>query len=245
MPQSIVGRIGQLIQANVNALIDSAEDPEKMLDQIVREYTQSVGEAEQATAVTVGNLRLLEEDYREASDAVHEWGQKALAASRKADEVREKGQTAEADRFDALARVALQRQLGYEEQARTLQTQTSQQSELTTQLKQGLDALRAKREELVQRRDQLVGRSKLAGARIRVQEGLRNASAMDPSSEIGRFEERVRREEAYASGLEEVSTDTIDAQFAQLDAQDNNDEVESRFAQLKAGGSQPPLQRAG
>src|SRR3954454_20233093 len=119
MPQSILGRIGQLIQANVNALIDSAEDPEKMLDQIIRDYTRSVAEAEQAAAVTAGNLRLLEHDYREASDGVPAWGQKALAASRRADEVRAGGLPAEADRFDGLARVALQRQLGYEEQART------------------------------------------------------------------------------------------------------------------------------
>jgi len=245
MPQSILGRIGQLIQANVNALIDSAEDPEKMLDQIIRDYTRSVADAEQAAAVTVGNLRLLEDDYREASDAVHEWGQKALAASRKADELRAGGQSAEADRFDGLARVALQRQLGYEEQARTLQTQVSQQSQLTTQLKQGLDALRAKREELVQRRNQLVSRSRMAGARVQLQTALQNASVMDPSSEISRFEERVQREEAYAAGLEEVSTDTIDAQFAQLEAQDNDEEVESRFAQLKADSGRPPLQRAG
>ena len=59
--QSIFGRISTLIKANVNALIDSAEDPQKMLDQLVRDYTNSIADAESAIAETIGNLRLLEQ----------------------------------------------------------------------------------------------------------------------------------------------------------------------------------------
>ncbi|MGO1775244.1 MAG: PspA/IM30 family protein, partial [Agrococcus casei] len=43
--QSIFGRISQLVRANVNSLIDQAEDPEKMLDQLVRDYTNSIADA--------------------------------------------------------------------------------------------------------------------------------------------------------------------------------------------------------
>src|ERR1044071_6744937 len=86
MAQSILGRIGQLVRANVNALLDSAEDPEQMLEQLVRDYANNVREAEGAVAQTIGNLRLLEEDQREAHDAGQEWADKAGAASRKADE---------------------------------------------------------------------------------------------------------------------------------------------------------------
>src|SRR5215217_7608382 len=117
MAQSILGRIGQLVRANVNALIDAAEDPEKMLDQLIRDFTSNISEVEHAVAQTVGNLRLAEDDHREAVEAVNEWGQKALAASRKADELRAAGQAGEAQRFDDLAKVALRRQLSYEEQA--------------------------------------------------------------------------------------------------------------------------------
>src|SRR3970282_605873 len=97
---SILGRIGQLVRANVNALLDSAEDPEKMLDQLVRDFTNNIAEAEEAVAQTVGNLRLLEDDAREAREAQQDWAGKAGAAARKAEESRGAGNTAEADRFE-------------------------------------------------------------------------------------------------------------------------------------------------
>ena len=63
--QTIFGRIAQLAKANINALLDAAEDPQKMLDQMVRDYTNSIREAEAAVAQTIGNLRLLEKDHAE------------------------------------------------------------------------------------------------------------------------------------------------------------------------------------
>jgi phage shock protein A len=74
--QTILGRVKQLAKANINALLDSAEDLK----------------------------------------SAKEWGDKALAASRRADALREAGDTAEADRFDNLAKVALERQLAAERQ---------------------------------------------------------------------------------------------------------------------------------
>lgn len=109
--QTILGRVAQLAKANINALLDQAEDPQKMLDQLIRDYGNNISEAEQAVATTIGNLRLLEQDHREDVEAAGEWGIKALAASRKADELRAAGSGAEADAFDRLAKVALQRQL--------------------------------------------------------------------------------------------------------------------------------------
>jgi phage shock protein A len=235
MAQSILGRIGQLVRANVNALIDQAEDPEKMLDQLNRDYTSNLSEAEAAVAQTVGNLRLTEDDHREAVEAANEWGQKALAASRRADQMRAGGETTEAERFDGLAKIALRRQISYEEQARTLETQVRQQRELSEKLKQGLDKLRLKRAELVQKRDELVSRAKMARAQTQVQQAVKSVSVLDPTSELNRFEERVRREEAMARGMEEVAAASLDEQFAQLDADEDELEVEARFAQLKAG----------
>src|SRR5262245_4237333 len=146
---SILGRIGQLVRANVNALLDGAEDPEKMLDQLIRDFTNNIAEAEEAVAQTVGNLRLVEDDAREAREAAREWGDKATAASRRADQLRAEGNAAEADRFDGLAKIAIGRQLSLEEQVRTFDIQIAQQTELTDKLKEGLNKLRVKREELV------------------------------------------------------------------------------------------------
>jgi phage shock protein A len=232
---SILGRISQLIRANVNAILDGAEDPEKMLDQLVRDFTDNIAEAEEAAAQTIGNLRLLEDDAKEARTAAVEWGDKAKAASRRADELRTAGNTAEADRFDDLAKIAIQRQMSYESQTRTLETQVTAQSELAAKLKDGLNKLRVKREELVQKRDELVARAKMAQAQASVQESLESVSVMDPTSELSRFEEKVRRQEAQVRGREEVAASSIDEQFKSLESSEEDLEIEARLAELKSG----------
>jgi phage shock protein A len=234
---TILGRIGQLVRANVNSLLDGAEDPEKMLDQLIRDFTNNMAEAEDAVAQTIGNLRMLEDDASEARDAQREWGDKAAAASRRGDQLRTAGDTTEADRFDGLAKIALSRQLSFEDQIRTFDTQISQQTELVANLKDGLNKLRAKREELVQKRDELVSRAKMAAARTQVQQTLRNVSVMDPTSELSRFEDRIRRQEAMARGMEEVNSSSLDDQFANLDTAERSTEVDARLAALKSGAS--------
>lgn len=233
---TILGRIGQLIRANVNALLDSAEDPEKMLDQLVRDFTNNIGEAEEAVAQTVGQLRLLEDDQREAQAAQQDWADKAKAAARKAEESRAAGSTAEADRFDELAKIAIRRQISFENQVKTFATQIAQQTELTDRLKDGLNKLRTKREELVQKRNELVSRAKMAAAQRQVQEAVRDVSVMDPTSELNRFEERIRHEEAMARGMQEVAASSLEEEFASLDDADTEAEVNARLASLKGGG---------
>jgi phage shock protein A len=233
---TILGRIGQLVRANINSLLDSAEDPEKMLDQLVRDFTNNIAEAEEAVAQTVGNLRLLEDDQREAQQAHQEWADKARAAAQKAEQSRAAGNTAEADRFDELAKIAIRRQISFENQVSTFSTQIEQQTSLTDQLKDGLNKLRLKREELVQKRDELISRSKMATAQRQVQEAVREVSVMDPTSELNRFEERIRREEAMARGMQEVAASSLEEEFASLEDADTEAEVEARLASLKSGG---------
>lgn len=236
---SILGRVSQLVRANINAILDSAEDPEQMLDQLVRDFTNNIAEAEEAVAQTIGNLRLVEDDSREARQASVDWHSKASAASRRAEDLRGQANAAEADRFDDLARIALRRQISYEEQASSLESQAAQQNDLADKLKDGLNKMRVKREELVQKRDELVGRAKMAHAQQQVQQSIRSVSVMDPTSEISRFEERVRRQEAQVRGMEEVAASSLDEQFAQLDAGEDEAEVDTRLAELKSGSSDP------
>ena len=233
---TILGRIGQLVRANVNALLDSAEDPEKMLDQLVRDFTNNIAEAEDAVAQTIGNLRMTEDDAKEAHAASAEWFDKAKAASKRADELRAAGNTGEADRFDDLARVALRRQASYDDQAKTLDTQVASQTVLADKLKDGLNKLRVRREELVQKRDELISRAKMAQAQAQVQTSLKSVSVMDPTSELSRFEERIRRQEALVRGRDEVAASSIEEQFRSLESDSQNADVEARLAELKTGG---------
>ncbi len=230
---TILGRIGQLMRANVNSILDQAEDPEKMLDQLIRDFTSNIAEAEEAVAQTVGNLRLLEDDEREAREASTEWLTKAKAASERADALRALGNTAEADRFDSLARIALSRQLSFENQVATFGPQIAQQQVFTDQLKDGLNRLRVKREELVQKRDELVSRAKMAQAQLQVTQSLKEVSVLDPTSELSRFEERIRRQEAQARGMAEVAASSLDDQFAELRSGEEEAEVEARLTELK------------
>jgi phage shock protein A len=233
---SILGRVGQLLRANINAILDSSEDPERMLDQLVRDFTNNIAEAEEAVAQTIGNLRLLEDDAKEARSAAAEWLDKARAASRRADELRGEGNTAEADRFDELAKIAIRRQVSYESQTTTLDTQAAAQTELADKLKDGLNKLRVKREELVQKRDELVARAKMAQAQSTVQETLQSVSVLDPTSELSRFEEKVRRQEAQVRGRAEVAASSIEEQFESLESAEDEIEVEARLAELKSAG---------
>lgn len=230
---SIFGRIAQLAKANINALLDSAEDPGKMLEQMVRDYTNSIVEAEAAVAQTIGNLRLLEQDHAEDLRDAEEWGSKALAASKKADEYRADGDTANADKFDNLAKVALGKQLSAENQAKAVEPQIASQTEVVEKLKDGLTKMREKLGELKAKRDELNARSKTAAAQSQVNDALKSFSVLDPTNEISRWEEKVRREEARVQGQQELAASSLDAQFNGLDDLNKQAEVEERLAKLK------------
>lgn len=233
--QSVFGRISTLVRANVNALIDQAEDPQKMLDQLVRDYTNSIAEAETAIAETIGNLRLLERDHQEDVQAAAEWGQKALAASTRADQLRAAGSTADADKFDGLAKIALQRQIGAENEARTAEPTIAAQNEVVDKLKDGLNGMKQKLEQLKAKRSELLARAKVAEAQNRVADAVKSIDVLDPTSELGRFEDKVRRQEALAAGKQELAASTLDAQFTQLEDLGELTEVEARLAAIKAG----------
>ena len=237
--QSILGRITQLLKANINALIDQAEDPQLLLDQLVRDYTNSIAEAESAVAQTIGNLRLMEQDYAEDISAGQDWGRKALAASAKGDELRDAGNATDADRFDNLAKIALGKQLSSENEAKAVEPTIASQTTVVEQLKKGLDGMRAKLSELVAKRDELVARAKSADAQSQVIDAVKSIDLLDPTSEISRFEDKIRREEAKVLGQQEIAASSLDAQFESLDDLDKQAEVDARLAALKAGGSAP------
>ena len=238
--QSIFGRISTLMKANINALLDSAEDPQKMLDQLVRDYTNNIADAEAAIAETIGNLRLLERDHEEDVKSAADWGNKALAASRKADQLRTSGSPADADKFDNLAKIALQRQITEEREAASIAPAIAAQTEVVDKLKNGLNGMKQKLEELRAKRSELLARAKVAEAQNRVHDAVKSIDVLDPTSELGRFEDKVRRQEALAAGKAEIAASSLDAQFNQLEDMGELTEVEARLAMLKSGGTTAP-----
>ena len=75
----------------------------------------------------------------------------------------------------------------------------------------------------------------MAQAQEQVQVSLQSVSVLDPTSEIARFEEGIRRQEAMVRGREEVAASSLEEQFASLDDDEDEIEVETRLAQLKTG----------
>jgi phage shock protein A len=239
--QSIFGRIAQLTKANINNLIDQAEDPQIMLDQLVRDYSDNIADAESAIAQTIGNLRLAEDDYKEDVDAAADWGNKALAASQKADEFRTAGNATDADKFDALAKVALTRQMSSEKEAKDAEPSIATQTDTVDKLKAGLNTMKEKLNELSAKRDELAARSKSVQAQGQVQDALKNINVLDPTSDLGRFEDKIRREEAKVRGQAELTASSLDSQFESLNDLGELTEVDARLAALKAGGAPKPI----
>ena len=235
--QSILGRIAQLTRANVNALLDRAEDPEKMLNQLVRDYTASISEARDAVAQTIGNLRLAEKDHAADIAEARDWGNKALAASRKADQLRAGGDSVGADKWDSLAKIALTKQITAENEAKAAEPMIASQQQVVEQLKTGLQQMEAKLGELHSKRDQLIARKKTAEAQVKVQGAIRSINVMDPTSELSRYEDQVRRVEAQAAGQMELAGSSLESQFAELEASGAEMEAEARLAALKSGGN--------
>lgn len=231
--QSIFGRVAQLAKANINALLDRAEDPEKMLDQLIRDYTNSIADAEAAIAQTIGDLRLSEKDHAEDRAAAEDWGRKALAASQKADELRAAGDAAGADKWDGLAKAALGKQLQYEREAADAEPRIAAQNEIVDKLKAGLATMKTKLDQLKSKRSELVARQRSAEAQAKMHDALGSINVLDPTSELARFEDKVRRVEAQAEGRAELAANTLEDQFAELGLESEDIEIAQRLAALK------------
>ena len=209
--QTILGRISQLTRANINALIDRAEDPQKMLDQLVRDYSNSIVEARQAVAQSIGNLRMAEKDQAKYTAEANDWGN------------------------NSLAKIALTKQITAEQQVSSAQPSIDSQRQVVEQLKTGLTQMEAKLGDLKSKRDELVARQRTAQAQVKVQSALNQINTTDPTSSLGRFEDRVRRVEAQAAGQAELAGTSLESQFAALESSSAQMEAEARLAALKSG----------
>jgi phage shock protein A len=237
----IIGRVTQLARANVSAVIDSADDPRQVLDQLLGEYTANIAEAEQAIAQLLGSLRVAEHDQREDAAAARRWSKEAEAASKRADELRAIGDAIEADRFDDLARVAIERQLTAENDAESVQHTIAAQHESVGKLEHGLGEMRIKLLEL----ERKLGPAAAGRSRTRPPDPTGSGDVLDSVSEVARFEAKVRREEARVAGAGASPAGAspagaspaspLDAQFAGLDDLSNAAEIEERLLALKAG----------
>ena len=219
----IFSRLGTLIKSNLNDLISKAEDPEKMLTQVLLEMQQQLVEAKKAVAIAIADENKLNKQYAAESDKSKEWERKAMVAVRAGD--------------DALARQALSRKQEHETIATQFQQQWQAQKTAVDKLKDALRLLNNKIEEAKRKKNILVARKKRAEAQQQIantMQGLGDTSAFDT---FDRMAERIQLMEAEAeAGAElagELSGDTLEGKFLALEhgAGGSDDDA---LAELKA-----------
>jgi phage shock protein A len=209
-------RLSTLIRANVNDLIDRAEDPEKMLDQILRDMQSNITTARAQVASMIAQEKELEADLDETQRLALEWGTKAKRA-------------VDANKDD-LAREALRRKRDNEENARVYGQQLTIQQQAVTKLKDQLRQLEAKYQSTLSQRDTLLARQRRAKAQAQVAETLTSFSPMDPTADLERMERKIRSGEAKAAAMIEMGDESFDAQFRELDY---DVDIEAELAALK------------
>ncbi|HEU0165295.1 MAG TPA: PspA/IM30 family protein [Thermomicrobiales bacterium] len=222
----ILDRISTLVRANVNDLLDKAEDPEKMLDQILRDMQTNQVTARQQVASMIAQEKELEAELAETQKLSAEWGEKARRAV--------------AAGKDDLAREALRRKKDNDENTAVYQQQYDIQLQTVEKLKQQLQLLDSKYQTTLSHRDSLIARQRRAKATAQVAKSANSAAAslnpLDASSELDRMERKIRGNEAQAQALLELDNNSFDTQFRELDY---DVDIEKELEALKSGSSAP------
>ncbi len=226
----ILDRVSTLIRANINDLIDRAEDPEKVIKQLLADMNSQLLQVKTQVAASIADEKQLQQRWQDAQRQADEWQRKAELAV-------EKGQ-------DDLAREALTRRNAFQQTADGFKEQYEQQASQVATLKEALGQLEAKITEAETKKDLLIARSRRAKAETQIRTTL---SGLDTGGALGNFErmeEKVNQEEARAAALGELEHDTLDDRFKMLETET---EVDKQLAALKErkglapGGNQKAL----
>src|SRR5688500_1156911 len=216
----IMDRLSRLLRANVNDLLDKAEDPEKMLDQILRDMQSNIQMARQQVASMIAQEKELEADQQETEKLSREWGEKARRAVTAGK--------------DDLAREALRRKRDNDENSKVYAQQLKTQEQVVEKLKVQMRQLETKYQATLSQRDTLIARQRRAHATQKVTETISVFSPLDPAADLERMERKIRGQEARAIAMTEMSDESFESQFRELDY---DTDIEDQLSTLKAGGS--------
>lgn len=218
---AILERIGLVIKSNLNALINKAEDPEKMLDQVLMQMREQLAEARREVAVTIADEKRLGVQVEAEVGQVREWERKAMLAVEKGD--------------DELAREALRRKAEHERLAMDYKKQWDAQRASAEGLKDALRALSQKIEEAARKKNLLIARQKRAEAQKRIHEVMTGLSDTSAFATFDRMSARVDQLEAQASASAEIAQDLSgDALEQRFKALEGTSDVDDELKALKA-----------
>jgi phage shock protein A len=210
----ILARIAQLIKSNLNDLISRAEDPEKMLEQIVFDMNAQLIEAKTQVAGSIAEEKKLQRQAEQEMNQATEWERKATLAVRAGN--------------DELAKEALLRKKEHDSLAQQLQQQWLKQKQGVDQLKLALKALNDKIEEAKRKKILLIARKKRAEAQKAIQDTMSGLSSTSAFESFDRMASKIEHMEAEAEASAELSEqmtgDVLAKKFQQLEATAGADE---------------------
>ncbi len=220
---SIFAKLSTVIKSNINDLISRAENPEKMLNQIILDMRDQLAKAKREVAAAIADERKLRSQLDDEIRQTRQWEHRAMLAVN--------------ENRDDLAKQALVRQQEHAARAASLETTWRAQAEETDKLKGSLRQLNDKIEEAKRKRNLLVAKQRRAQAQRRIHEtmsGLSNTSAFDAFSRMAeKIEEQERQSLAQAEVTEALGPGTLEEEFKMLEASGGPADVENRLLALK------------
>ncbi len=214
---ALLERVGTLIRANLNDLIDKAEEPEKMIKQVILDMQNQLLQVKTQVAIAIADQHVLERKQAENDEKHAEWTRKAELAV-------DKGQ-------DDLARAALDRAVNYKQMQESFAQQVADQKVQVEELKTALRKLEQKLLEARSMSDVLIAQhrrsralSKASDARMAMADGT-SAAAFD------RMHRKVQHSEAVSQAKSEMLADNTEDKLAALEKEDR---VEQMLTELKA-----------
>lgn len=212
----LLERVSTLIRANLNDMIDRAEDPEKMIKQVMMDMENQYLQVKTQVAVSIADQHMLEKKLRENEDSGKDWMRKAEVAVDKGEDDLAR---AALDRFHTSQRLAQ----SYKEQVDDQRAQVEALKGALQKLEQKLDEAKSKRDLLLARHRRSVALGKAAHAHTAIGENSKSAS-------FDRLKDRVHQTEAVATAQVELLTDDVGEKLTRLD---RDNEVERLLNDLK------------
>lgn len=212
---ALLDRVATLVRANLNDLVDRAENPEKMLKQVILDMENQFMQVKTQVAIALADLHLLEKKKQENTDKHAEWMRKAELAVDKKD--------------DALARAALERAMTFQQMSDTFVQQIADQETQVESLKAALKKLELKLTEARAKADLLIAQHRRSRAAHRAADA--QATPAGENRTFDRMRNKVAREQAIAEAKGELLGDDIEGR---LHALDREQKVNALLDELKA-----------
>ncbi|ARI76803.1 PspA/IM30 family protein [Halobacillus mangrovi] len=211
-------RVKTVVGSEMNAMLDKAEDPVKMLDQFMRDMESDIRDAESAVAKQIANEKMLKRKYDDAQ---------ALVDKR----MKQAEQAIEAGNED-LARRALEDKKNHQEQADQLKESWERAQKDSDNLRKKLDEMKKEYQEMKLKKDSLKARAESAKTRTKMNRTMSNIGGDESRQGFERMEEKVMRYEAEAETSEDMSSESrsLDDEFEELN---KKDDVDDELAALK------------